>query len=101
MTPESMHVKQIAAKDTTIAEKDAAITKQKDALTIQDLTIKRLNADIEALKAAHEEEIETLRQRWEKEANECKYCKKEGRDKCQKAGWIGCESAKAVVKLER
>ncbi|KAJ4381385.1 hypothetical protein N0V86_003735 [Didymella sp. IMI 355093] len=91
MIPQFMHVKQIAAKDTVITEKDAALTKQKDTLTVQELTIKQLTihslrADIEDLKVAYEEEIESLRQRWEMEANQCQ-CQKEGHSECQDSGW--------------
>lgn len=61
--PQYMHVKQIAAKDTAIAEKDATIANQKDIVTIQELTIKRLTAEKDALKAAHESELEILKQK--------------------------------------
>ena len=63
MIPQFMHVKQIAAKDTAIIESDATIAKQKDTLTAQELTIKRLIAGNKALKAAHELEIEKLKQK--------------------------------------
>ncbi|KAF3050516.1 hypothetical protein E8E11_008526 [Didymella keratinophila] len=63
MIPQYMHVKQITAKDTAIAEKDATIAKQKDTLNIQEFIIKRLTADNDALKAAHQLEIEKLKQK--------------------------------------
>jgi hypothetical protein len=63
MVPQFMHVKQIAAKDTIIAEKNAALTKQEDTLTVQELTIKRLTANNEALKAAHALELQALKQK--------------------------------------
>lgn len=63
MVPQFMHVNKIAAKDTAIAEKDATIAKQKDTVTVQELAIERLNADNQALKAAHELEIDKLKQK--------------------------------------
>lgn len=63
MVPQFMHVNTIAAKDTAIAGKDATIAKQKDTVAAQELAIKRLTADNEALKAAHELEIEKVKQK--------------------------------------
>jgi hypothetical protein len=63
MIPQFMHVNQIAAKDTAIAEKDVTIAKQKDTLAAQELTIKRLTTENDALKAAHELEVDKLKQK--------------------------------------
>jgi hypothetical protein len=62
MILQHIHVKQIAAKDILIAEKHATVAKQADTLTAQELTIKRLTADNDALKATHELEVEKLKQ---------------------------------------
>jgi hypothetical protein len=101
MILQHIHVKQIAAKDILIAEKHATVAKQQDNLTVHELTVKRLNAEIEALKAAHEEEIEILKQRWEKEANQCSKCRKNGHEDCQNYSRGGGQGCWGAVKFER
>ncbi|KAF3047981.1 hypothetical protein E8E12_004319 [Didymella heteroderae] len=68
-----------AANDVLNAahESEVESLRQTDSLTVRELTARRLKAEIGALKAGYEEGVETLRQRWEKEANQ---------SECQKAG---------------
>ncbi|KAG9205279.1 hypothetical protein G6514_008857 [Epicoccum nigrum] len=74
LIPRFLHKETRHAKDVALAERTILLDAQNNTPTIQDLSIKRLKAEIEALKTKHESEIETQRQRWKTEAYNCQSC---------------------------